>query len=382
MKEYLRSDGDTVTIPYVAPSGTDAVVFSVYDLDLEEYIQSDESLVKRATVTAASGNGTTITYTASNTFAVGDIVTITGLSTTTGSSLNKSNVTVATRSSSQFTVTDTTTGTAIATQSGTALQITTNFNLILDQEVSSYDRRLRIELQIIDASSYTEDELYATLVRPYATATELAEHSGLTIVGSNPGFGEITQAELIKLERRARLYINSKISDDFTFRYKTVGTLGQGSDVLFIGQRIESFDKIIKDDEVIYDITEDPEINLLDYPFAITKGKNSLKVVWEGANIIEWSDTSVINSAGYFERNSLYLIRGEYGWKYIPNDINLATLELVNDMLCSDFNYKNRGVKSVKNDAYTVEFVPGNGIGSVLVESLISQYNRFDLWAV
>jgi hypothetical protein len=51
-------------------------------------------------------------------------------------------------------------------------------------------------------------------------------------------------------------------------------------------------------------------------------------------------------------------------------------------MLCSDFNYKNRGVKSVKNDAYTVEFMPGNGIGSVLVESLISQYNRFDLWAV
>ena len=382
MKEYLRSDGDIVTIPYTAPSGTDAVVFSVYDLDLEEYVQSDESLVKRATVTGASGNGTTITYTASNTFAIGDVVTITGLSTTTGSSLNKSNVTVANRSNSNFTVTDSTIGTATATQSGTALQITTDFNLVLDQEVTTYDRRLKIELQIIDASSYTEDEIYVSLIRPYATTAELAEHAGLTIVGSNPGFGEITESELTKLERRARLYINSKISDDFTFKYKTVGTLGQGSDVLFIGQRIESFDKIIKDDEVIYDTTADPEINLLDYPFAVTNGKNSLKVVWEGANIIEWSDTSVINSAGYFERNSLYLIRGEYGWKYIPNDINLATLELVNDMLCSDFNYKNRGVKSVKNDAYTVEFVPGNGIGSVLVESLISQYNRFDLWAV
>jgi hypothetical protein len=382
MKEYLRSDGDTVTIPYTAPSGTDAVVFSVYDLDLEEYVQSDESLVKRAIVTAASGNGTTITYTAINTFAVGDVVTITGLSTTTGSSLNTSNATVATRSDSQFTVVSETFGTAASTQSGTALQITTNFNLILDQEVTAYDRRLKVELQIIDASSYTEDELYVSLIRPYATTTELAEHAGLTIVGSNPGFGQITEAELTKLERRARLYINSKISDDFTFKYKTVGTLGQGSDVLFIGQRIESFDKIIKDDEVIYDTTADPEINLLDYPFAVTNGKNSLKVVWEGTNIIEWSDTSVINSAGYFERNSLYLIRGEYGWKYIPNDINLATLELVNDMLCSDFNYKNRGVKSVKNDAYTVEFLPGNGIGSVLVESLISHYNRFDLWAV
>jgi hypothetical protein len=306
MKEYLRSEGDAVTISYVAPTGTDSVVFNVYDLDLKEYILSDEA----------------------------DLV------------------------------------------SGST------FNITLDQETSAYDRKLRIELQVIDSSSYTEDEIYASIIRPYATTTELAEHSGLEIVSSSPGFNQITQAELVKLERRARLYINSKISDDFTFRYKTVGTLGQGADVLFIGQRIESFDKIIKDDEVIYDITADPEINLLDFPFAVTNGKNSLKVVWEGENIIEWSDTSVINSAGYFERNSLYLIRGEYGWKYIPNDINLATLELVNDMLCSDFNYKNRGIKSVKNDAYAVEFIPGNGIGSVLVESLISQYNRFDLWAV
>lgn len=382
MKEYLRSQGDTVTIPYTAPLGTDAVVFSVYDLDLEEYVQSDEALAKRATVTAASGNGTTITYTASNTFAVGDVVTITGLSTTTGSTLNKTNVIIATRTSSQFTVTNSTVGTATATQSGIAIQTTSAFNLILDQDVTTYDRRLRIELQIIDASTYTEDEIYVSLIRPYATATELAEYAGLEIVQDSPSFGQVTEAELVKLERKARLYINSKISDNFNFNYKTVGVLGQGSDVLYMGQRIESFDKIIKDDEIIYDTTADPEINLLDYPFAVTNGKNSLKVVWEGANIIEWSDTSVINSAGYFERNSLYLIRGEYGWKYVPNDINQATLELVNDMLCSDFNYRNRGVKSVKNDAYTIDFQPGTGIGSILVESLIAPYKRLDLWAV
>jgi hypothetical protein len=382
MKEYLRTEGDAVTIPYTAPLGTDAVVFSVYDLDLEEYVQSDESLAKRATVTAASGNGTIITYTASNTFAVGDTVTITGLSVTTGLTLNKTNVVIATRSDSQFTVTDSTIGTSIATQSGTALQTTSDFDLVLDQDVTTYDRRLRIELQIIDASSYTEDEIYASIIRPYATTTELADYAGLEIVNGTPGFGEITEAELIKLERKARLYINSRISDSFNFNYKTVGVLGQGTDVLYMGQRIQSFDKIIKDDEVIYDITADPEINLLDYPFAVTNGKNSLKVVWEGENIIEWSDTSVINSSGYFERNSLYLVRGEYGWKYVPNDINQATLELVNDMICSDFNYRNRGVKSVKNDAYTIEFQPGTGIGSILVESLIAPYKRLDLWAV
>ena len=55
------------------------------------------------TVTAASGNGTTVTYTAFNNLSVGQNVTITGL-TPTG--YNLQNVTVATASSSGFTVTN------------------------------------------------------------------------------------------------------------------------------------------------------------------------------------------------------------------------------------------------------------------------------------
>jgi hypothetical protein len=73
-----------------------------------------------ATVTAATGNGTTVTYTAANTFSVGQVVSITGLTITTGSSLNLSNQTITTASATQFTITNATVGTADATQAGTA----------------------------------------------------------------------------------------------------------------------------------------------------------------------------------------------------------------------------------------------------------------------
>ena len=302
MKEYLRSDGDTVTIQYTAPTGTDSVVFNVYDIDLEDYIQSDEGTLVSGAV----------------------------------------------------------------------------FNIILNQEVASYDRKLKIEIQAIDANTYTEDELYASIIRPYATPAEIADYAGLTIVSSNPDTGEITSAELIKLEKKARLLINAMLERDFTFSYKTIGTLGQGTDILHIGERIESFDKIIKDDEVVLDTIE--EIDLLDYDIAVSKGKTSLKIIATGENINEWADTSVLRSGGYFEKNSTYLVRGEYGWKYIPTDINEATCELVNDMLCSDFSYRVKGVKSIKNDAYSVDFkdAPINSI----VDALIMPYRRFDLWAV
>lgn len=77
-----------------------------------------QDTTKTASVTAAVGNGTTVTYTAANTFAVGDIVTITGLGTGSGTSLNLVNVPIDTATDTSFTVKTNVTGTASGT--GTA----------------------------------------------------------------------------------------------------------------------------------------------------------------------------------------------------------------------------------------------------------------------
>jgi phage tail sheath protein FI len=75
-----------------------------------------------ATVTAASATGGVVTYTATNTFTVGQTVSIAGLSTT---AFNLTNVAIATRSGSQFTVTSAATGTAVTGASATATVTTT-----------------------------------------------------------------------------------------------------------------------------------------------------------------------------------------------------------------------------------------------------------------
>ena len=76
--------------------------------------------VQTATVTAASGNGTTVTYTANNSFTAGNSVSITGLGIASGSSLNLTNVTIATVSSTQFTVANTTVGVSSGTGTATS----------------------------------------------------------------------------------------------------------------------------------------------------------------------------------------------------------------------------------------------------------------------
>jgi len=74
------------------------------------YTINSSPSITAATVTAATGASGTVTYTAANNFLPGHVVTITGLGTASGSSLNLSSVTVATATSTQFTVSTATVG--------------------------------------------------------------------------------------------------------------------------------------------------------------------------------------------------------------------------------------------------------------------------------
>lgn len=77
---------------------------------------------KTFVVTAASASGGVVTYTAANTLQVGEIVTITGLST---SAFNLTGVTVASASGTEFTVTNAATGTGVTGATAVATAVST-----------------------------------------------------------------------------------------------------------------------------------------------------------------------------------------------------------------------------------------------------------------
>jgi hypothetical protein len=99
--------------------------------NLESVIQSKiEGLTSR--ITAASSNGTVVTYTGSNRFSAGQIVTITGLST---ADFNLANVTIASATTQQFTVTNAATGTAVvASTTGVAVVTVDNKELLIQMK--------------------------------------------------------------------------------------------------------------------------------------------------------------------------------------------------------------------------------------------------------
>ena len=308
MKEYLRTDGDALSIPYTAQSNTVSIVYSVYDLVNDEYIQYDES-------------------------------------------------------------TD---------------QVSNVFQILLNTDTTKYDRQLKINIQGIKSNDSYTDELFISLIRPYATPEEISEYSGIQITSGDETSTALKRSTFEKFEKKARLLINARTNDKFNFEYKTVSTLGLGADLLHLGERIESYDKITSDDTVYYDSSLYETVDDLSLPLIITESHYGLRTYQQGVNIAEWLDINPIAMPAFFGQNSSFNVRGEYGWKYVPEAVKQATMELFVDLLCSDFVYRNKGFKSIKNDSFDITFQDGilNSTGNLYVDALLEPYKRWDLRAI
>jgi len=143
-----------------------------------------------ATVTAASATGGVVTYTATNTFTVGQTVSITGLSTT---AFNLTNVTIATRSGSQFTVTNAATGTAVTGASATAtVTVTTVSNPVFTVNAvnpGSWSNAYGIKIVSAGVSARFGLEVYqTTTVNGNSTSTLVESYTDLSMSPTDKNF--------------------------------------------------------------------------------------------------------------------------------------------------------------------------------------------------
>lgn len=391
--EILVNDLGTASFNYIAPQNTVSLVYSVYDKINNSYIQYDE-------IDAPEDSGTISTITIASPAVItqpnhpladGDAIkfSTTG-SLPTGINPNTIYYVKVTNDTDNFNIYTTSPNTLIntsGTQSGlhkVISQSETQYAIDLNQESSKYERDLAIEIQSIQLNGYSTDIIDIIVRRPYATYNEIASYfqnveinAQNIISGQSPDF-------IQNLERKARYLINAYTGNDFKFEYKTVGAYGANTDLLHLGQRIESFDKITYNDYVVYDSTEDPIIDELGATIAVAPSKYAIKVVAEGVNISEWVDQNPLNNPAYFGKDAAYLIRGEYGWKAVPEDIKIAVYELINDFICNDFIYRNKGLKSIQNDAFNIQFNDAmlNGTGNLYVDALLAPYKVWNLKAI
>jgi len=303
--EYLRSDNTDLEIKYTAASGITSVVFEVYDLDTNDFVQAG---------TAASG------------------------------------------ASSIFTAT-------------------------LDKSSIEYDRNLKFEWISSTASGSDSTINYYSIATPYATATRIRSLASID--------SSVTDSTLEKEEKKARNFINSMTRTTFTKKYDTIVVYGNNTDILTLSEPILEIHKIYEDDILMYDSVSTASFNNFDYNIEPSVSKwrikaisnsnsSSARTISDDRELLESPDISVIAYDGIFKKDCAYKVVGIFGYSYVPNKIELASALLVEDYLCNDWNIRNKGIQSTKNDSYEIQYGKdfAGGTGNLMVDALLADWTQ------
>jgi hypothetical protein len=175
---YYEAEGSVATPPTAttAPAATASVTQTV----VNKTIVNSTTTPVNGVVTAASGNGSVITYTCANNFSSGQLATVTGLGVKSGVSLNISGLTIVTATSTYFTVSSNKIG--VSSGKGSA---TSTVKKITTPIKTSSTLQFKFPAKT-NASSYTITVTGSNL--PNSSGQTQMTYTGITATGSSKSY--------------------------------------------------------------------------------------------------------------------------------------------------------------------------------------------------
>jgi|ERR1051326_2493561 hypothetical protein len=219
--------------------------------------------------------------------------------------------------------------------------------------------------------SATKTYQYSTtvsVVTPYATLDEIREATGMST-------NEVSDAELVRLERRIRGVIDNYTGQSFGRYNGTKQVIGSGDFELKVQDRLVRLDNITGAN-IMYS-----EPNVASPGLYTVRGDGwyvgfsnptpSGDYVFE--NVIR--DPDSVYKRG-FRDDYVYSITGVWGWEDVPAEVKEAALLLCEDELCPQSEYRDRYLKSISGDGWRYEYVPNAyyGTGSVIADQILAPF--------
>ncbi|NDB58509.1 hypothetical protein EB001_08695 [bacterium] len=244
-------------------------------------------------------------------------------------------------------------------------------------QYTNRNRTLRLKWEYYIGEKYVSrsDEVY--VVTPYVDFNH-AQDLGFSIDSSDPNYK--TYKELIAAERYARKQIEAFTVQKF-FLYDDVIVLnGFDSNVLPLPYKINSLHELYANDSLL--ISNINEINNWGYPVEVTPTGYGIKVntssMVDNATYIAngMVAPTIYDSSGVFRSDVSYKVQGRFGWAKVPDDVELAAIELMKDYFAKDQVWKNKYVKNISTYDWQFEFTSEvyTGTGNAYADKLLSDY--------
>lgn len=253
------------------------------------------------------------------------------------------------------------------------------YEVYIPYYLTSRPKRLKLTWTYIVESTNISKSHDVFVITPYVDIIQAMDILGIGSDPSDPNFK--TFNELQQAERYARKVIESYTGQNFYLYHDTHVVYGDDSDSLRLPFKINALHELYQNDILLVDNINNVnnlgfDVDISPSSFGIKINRTSLldNTVYIANGLVPPSINDM--SFGVFRKGVPYMVNGEYGWNEVPDDIELAGVELMKDFFSKDKIWRNKYVHSVQSHDWHFEYNAEayRGTGNVYVDQLLLPY--------
>jgi hypothetical protein len=251
-----------------------------------------------------------------------------------------------------------------------------NLNLPVNATYKSRELNLVWSYSVQSNSQSREHKLF--VVVPYVDYAQACDCLRIGNDPSDPNYK--TYNEIMAAERYARKVIENYTGQKFYNYLDTCSVYGVDSDSLILPSKIESLYKLYSNDILLEDNLNN--VDNWNYKVDVTESGFALRI--NRANMLDNTvytangmvPPTIHDSYGTFKRGVRYTVFGKFGWSYVPDEVELAAIELMRDYFSKDNLWRNKYINKISTFDWDFEYGSGatSGTGNLYADQLLSDY--------
>lgn len=254
------------------------------------------------------------------------------------------------------------------------------YSFLLTPAITNINRVLEVIWSYsIGGNPVLQKDFYA-VETPYVSASEAIDFLGFNSIPSEINY--MDPKNVVKAEKVARTIIEGYTGIKFYTYYGGQEIYGIGANTIQLTEKMLTLDQIYENEILVYDKTQNPVYNTFGYNTEISPTGYQIRIWYPGWQN-GWNNEMdpTIYDAGRFKDNYLYRFVGQIGYKYVPEDIKVASMLLIQDILSNDYNWRNKYLSKVNLNEISFEMAKGafNGTGNITVDNILDQYRKANI---
>jgi hypothetical protein len=252
------------------------------------------------------------------------------------------------------------------------------YNVYLPLGLTDRKRQLRLLWQYNVESNAATKTHNVFVTQPYTDIAQAMDALGISSDQSDSNYK--TYAELCAAERWARKVIENYTGQQFHLYDDLHTVYGAGTDVLPLPYKLNTLHELYENDILLLDTINDIDnwyytVQVSETGFGIRINKAAMidNTVYTANGMVP---PTINDMTGVFVKNNVYRVQGRYGWETVPDDIELACIELMRDYFSKDKEWRNKYIKNVQTFDWNFEYNSDtfSGTGNAYVDQLLDTY--------